>query len=460
MALSSYIILLAICLVTIFANHIHANKKNKHELFFDDLKDVYQQGKSYTGLLYKEGKMNVKVTNLKIFEVEANLDEPKKGGETLTGTDLTAKLTFSFDELLLENTIIDAPFIKKREFNYRITSECDESGIYIEFALSYNIETGEFSHDRKQSVLKCKTNEKEKVMPLLLHILPGTGKKNRLIGKAVRKVIQATINKFIDGADNQGSGNFGNNWIKGFLIHKFAIPEIIEFAENPYAGYTMNDYFKKFSKKGGNSFLQSQETATITSLNKIGKKDDGEDEPVTAGKKFHRYIAWQIMQQKKTFKLILPGSKLDLNNKKKQGKQGNEVCLFKPIATMHHFDVGKINLKLTNYYDNGKMNIFLDLDGFKGEIKYHKKLNSMLDYGVKKLEINWPRDMSRESMDKPWIVKDASALGQWTQCTMINSIFPIGGGRKQSWKEYLTSPSCTTSALKVTANKFWNFMRL
>ena len=34
------------------------------------------------------------------------------------------------------------------------------------------------------------------------------------------------------------------------------------------------------------------------------------------------------------------------------------------------------------------MNIFLDLDGFKGEIKYHKKLNSMLDYGVKKLEIN------------------------------------------------------------------------
>ena len=113
MALSSYIILLAICLVTIFANHIHANEKNKHELFFDDLKDVYQQGKSYTGLLYKEGKMNVKVTNLKIFEVEANLDEPKKGGETLTGTDLTAKLTFSFDELLLENTIIDAPFIKK-----------------------------------------------------------------------------------------------------------------------------------------------------------------------------------------------------------------------------------------------------------------------------------------------------------------------------------------------------------
>ena len=83
-------------------------------------------------------------------------------------------------------------------------------------------------------------------------------------------------------------------------------------------------------------------------------------------------------QQKKTFKLILPGSKLDLNNKKKQGKKGNEVCLFKPIATMHHFDVGKIKLKLTNYYDNGKMNIFLDLDGFKGEIKYHKNLNSML----------------------------------------------------------------------------------
>ena len=42
---------------------------------------------------------------------------------------------------------------------------------------------------------------KEKVMPLLLHILPGTGK-NRLIGKAVCKVIQASINKFIDGADD------------------------------------------------------------------------------------------------------------------------------------------------------------------------------------------------------------------------------------------------------------------
>ena len=47
--------------------------------------------------------------------------------------------------------------------------------------------------------------------------------------------------------------------------------------ENPYAEYTMNDYLKKFSKKGGNSFT-SQETATITSLNKK------EDEPVTAGK--------------------------------------------------------------------------------------------------------------------------------------------------------------------------------
>ena len=109
---------------------------------------------------------------------------------------------------------------------------------------------------------------KKKVMPLLLHILPGTGKKNRLIGKAVRKVIQATINKFIDGADNQGSGNFGNNWIKGFLIHKFAIPEIIEFAENPYAGYTMNDYLKQFSKKEVIVFYKAKKQQLLRALTK------------------------------------------------------------------------------------------------------------------------------------------------------------------------------------------------
>ena len=113
MALSSYIILLAICLVTIFANHIHANEKNKHELFFDDLKDVYQQGKSYTGLLYKEGKMNVKVTNLKIFEVEANLDEPKKGGETLTGTDLTANLLFRLMNYCWKTQLLMHHLLKK-----------------------------------------------------------------------------------------------------------------------------------------------------------------------------------------------------------------------------------------------------------------------------------------------------------------------------------------------------------
>ena len=58
--------------------------------------------------------MNAKVTNLKIFEVEASLMNQKRW-ENINRNRFNSKTYFSFDELLLENTIIDAPFIKKED---------------------------------------------------------------------------------------------------------------------------------------------------------------------------------------------------------------------------------------------------------------------------------------------------------------------------------------------------------
>ena len=109
---------------------------------------------------------------------------------------------------------------------------------------------------------------------------------------------------------------------------------------------------------------------------------------------------------------------------------------------------------------NGKLALSVNFDGFDGDVKFNKVFDSIINLAVDKLQINYPREFSRESIDHPWIIKDASPLGQWLQCTVMNMIFPLGGGEEQTWKEWFLSPTCTTSAVKVTGKRLWSLVRL
>ena len=267
------------------------------------------------------------------------------------------------------------------------------------------------------------------------------------------------MNKLLDKGDDQGkNGNVLVHLIKKWAIDTYLIPEISKFTENPYEKYTIDDYAKKYSKKKhlNTNFLEAGSSKSF-----FGKKSKSTAaDSIRAGPKFHRYIAWQIMQESKVMNFILPSSKLDTRNKKKIGKTGDEVCLFKPLVRVTDFKIGTLKFKLSNPYMKGKLTVYTKFDGFDGNVKYSKALDSIIDFAVDKLQINYAREFTRESIDHPWRIKHASPFRQWLECTVMNMIFPVGGGEKQTWKEWFLSPTCTTSAIEVTGKKLWRLVRL
>lgn len=442
------------------------NTGESYELFWEDLKNEYANGKPYSGPLYKAGNADVSATKLKIHNVDATVDKPNEGEER--GTQLHFKLTFSFKEVYLKRYVLDGiPGVGGREFDYRILSECDDEGIDFFFSLDYSVEKSKFTHSSKQSVLKCHSDSSKKQMPILFNILPATGAKKKgkiktALGKAGRAVVQKTLNRLLDMGDNQGkNGNFAIHFIKGWALDKYLVPEISEFAENPYAKFTPAEYAKLHAKKETTFLETSSKQLNRQQFIIRGKKKVSAEEKVRAGPKFHRYLAWQIMQEKKTMKVILASSKIDLKNEVKQDKTGADVCLFKPLLTINDFNVGKINLKATNPYENGKLSVTVAFEDFDGDIKYGKKWNAAINFAVKKLDINYPREFTRENINSPWMIKNASPAGQWLQCTIMNTVFPVHGGKKKlTWKEWFLSPTCQTSAVKVAGNRLWKLMRL
>lgn len=440
------------------------NTAESYELFWEDLKNEYAHGKPYTGPLYIEGNAHVSSKKLKIHNVDVTVDKPKESKER--GTQIHFKLTISFEEIYLKRYVLDMPGIKGREFDYRVLSECNSDGIDFFFSLDYNVGDSKFTHASKQSVLKCHSDSTKKQMPILLNVLPATGAKKKgglkkMFGKAGRAIAQKTINKLLDMGDDQGkNGNFAIHFIKGWAVDKYVVPDISEFAENPYAKFTPAEYAKIHAKEETN-FLET----SSNQLNRQrgifrGEKQVSPEENVRAGPKFHRYLAWQLMQEKKSMKVILASSKIDLNNEKKKDKTGTDVCLFKPLLTITNFNVGKISLKVNNPYEEGKLSVTVAFEDFEGDIKYNKKLNSIIKFAVKKLDINYPREFTREDINSPWMITNASPFGQWLQCTVMNSIFPISGGKKLTWKEWFLSPTCQTSAVQVAGNRLWKLMRL
>ena len=278
-------------------------------------------------------------------------------------------------------------------------------------------------------------------------------------GALGRGAAQKVLNKLLDKADDQGkNGNILVHLIKKWAIDTYLIPEISKFTENPYEKYTIDDYAKKYSKKKhlNTNFLEAGSSKSF-----FGKKSKSTAaDSIRAGPKFHRYIAWQIMQESKVMNFILPSSKLDTKNKNKIGKTGNEICLFQPLLIVKNFKIGTLKFKLSNPYMKGKLALYTNFDGFDGDIKYSKAFDSIINFAVDKLQINYAREFTRESIDHPWRIKHASPFRQWLECTVMNMIFPVGGGEKQTWKEWFLSPTCTTSAIEVTGKKLWRLVRL
>ena len=175
-------------------------------------------------------------------------------------------------------------------------------------------------------------------MPILVNILPATGskKKERSPKKALegwgalgRGTAQRILNNLLDKADDQGkNGNILVHLIKKWAINNFVIPEIRQFTENPYEKYTVDEYAKKYSK---NSRLDINFLEAGSSESFFGrkKKTKAVDSP-RAGPKFHRYLAWQIMQESTVMNFILPSSKLDTRNKAKMGKTGMKSAYLSP----------------------------------------------------------------------------------------------------------------------------------
>ena len=179
------------------AVEVRKTSSSETQLFWNKLQAAYAKGEPYTGPLYIEGKASLKTKNLKVSDVEVVIDKPRDDGQKKTN--LHFKLVASFDEVYVQQYILDMPFIKGREFDYRVVSECGSNGVELQFSLTYDVKEAEYSHSRKQTVLRCHENTEENIMPIMVNILPATGSKKRtrsskalegwegLLGAALRK---------------------------------------------------------------------------------------------------------------------------------------------------------------------------------------------------------------------------------------------------------------------------------
>ena len=154
-------VLLILGIVVCNAVEVRKTSSSETQLFWNKLQAAYAKGEPYTGPLYVEGKASLKTKNLKVSDVEVVIDKPRDDGQKKTN--LHFKLVASFDEVYVQQYILDMPFIKGREFDYRVVSECGSNGVELQFSLTYDVKEAEYSHSRKQTVLRCHENTEENI---------------------------------------------------------------------------------------------------------------------------------------------------------------------------------------------------------------------------------------------------------------------------------------------------------
>ena len=96
---------------------------------------------------------------MKVPDVEVVLDKPRDDGEKKTK--IHAKLVFSFEEIYVQQYILNMPFINGREFDYRLLSECGDEGIELQFSLTYDVKRGVLSYQETNgSSMSCQLGSK------------------------------------------------------------------------------------------------------------------------------------------------------------------------------------------------------------------------------------------------------------------------------------------------------------